>query len=366
MSVGRSGGGNIQNTLRSVTQDGTLDKTDAEKLLGAAGSTVSAREEKDLKAASQGSGFTVTAEARQFLATNLRDIASLRRQAEQQNAMVARRQPALAAQEQARLDPTKATRTLGGTPIPDDVKKLINTALAAGAVAYDVAELGNPAKDDHGEGFTITGKWTPYPQEIAPGGNMAFDYTEVTPQKLQDDMEKSTTYTRIKGYKSETQRDMRTGETHTFQVAEYEKVTGKGTGDIMAHYDEATHPDQYARGTNNQKWANNYAILADGSLHCLPAARRNPGEPGLILTNPSLARGQRMLANGHIEVRGGVVTSIGISGRIQKLAQDGDAKFLDPVPLLKAWGFKIAPDVKVTFEGGGPDPKIDPNTHVIG
>lgn len=367
MSV-RTGGGSskILDTAKQLAADGQIDKVDAQKLMDAAGSTVSKDEEKDLNSVLKSDKFAKSTDATQFMATNLKDIAQLRAQAVRQNDMVKRREPTLVKQEAARLEPGKVTHSLGGTVISEDVKKVINTALKAGAVAYDVAELGNPAKDDHGEGFTVTGKWTPYPQEIGATGNMKFDYTEITPQKLKDDMEKVVDYTRIKGYRTETQKDMRTGETHTFQVAEYEKVHGKGTGDISSHYDEASHPDTFARGTGNQKWANNYVLLSDGSLHCLPAARRNQAQPGLILTNPSLARGQRILANGHIEVRGGVVTSIGISGRIQKLAMDGDAKFINPLLVLKAAGFQIAPNVQLQFEGGGASPKMDPNTGVIG
>ncbi len=365
----RVGGGNrnISDLAKRLGQDGQIDKADAEKLLTEAGTSINRNEEKQLKDVLGDRSLVKSGDATALLQSTIKDLGQYRAYASQRNQMVAARAGSLESQEKARLEPGRATTTLGGTAIPEDVKKIVNAAKAAGALAYDVSELSdNPVKDDHGEGYTITGKWTPYPQDIEAGGSMAFAHTEVTPEKLKKDMEEVTTYTRIKGYKSETQRDMRTGESRTFEVAEYEKVTGKGTGNITSHYDEASHPDTFARGTSNQKWANNYAILADGSLHCLPAARRTQSQPGLILTNPSLARGQRMLANGHIEVRNGVVTSIGISGRVQKLAAEGDAKFIDPVAVLKAWGFKIAPGVRVQFEGSGPAPKVDPNTNVIG
>ncbi|MEW5848785.1 MAG: hypothetical protein AB2A00_08220 [Myxococcota bacterium] len=356
----------VKNTIRSVSTDRTIDKADAQKILDSAGSTVSSGEERAIKDVFNNSSVQIDAEAKKLLKDALRDISSLRAHVRQQNDGVAARASGLQAAEDARMKPGVTTKTLGGSVIPEEVKALVNKARAAGAVAYDVAELDDPAKDDHGEGYTVTGKWTPYPQDVGSTGNLAFSHTEVTPQKLEEDMNTVQTFTRIKGYRTETQRDFRTGEEHTFQVAEYERVTEKGTGNITAHYDEASHPDQYARGPQGQKWANNFCILADGSLHCLPAARRNPAEPGLILTNPSLARGQRMLFNGHIEVRNGVVTSIGMSGRLQKLAADGDAKFMDPVPLLKAWGFKMSPDLQVHFEGSGDRPNIDRNTNVIG
>lgn len=358
----------ISDAARRVAADGVVDKKDVQTVLNQAGKSINAKEEKAIRDAFENTlASALTPEAKTFAREALKDLPGLRRYAQQRNDMVEARAPGLAAQEKARLETGQATKTLGGTPIPEDVKKLISAALAAGVEPYDVAEMGtNPTKDDHGEGFTVAGKWTPYPQDIDAVGNMAFSYTEVTPEKLKEDMATDQDYTRIKGYRTETQRDLRTGETHSFQVAEYEKVHGKGTGNITSHYDEASHNDPYARGRSGQKWANNYAILADGSLHALPAVRRNPSNPGLILTNPSLARGQRMLFNGHIEVRGGVVTSIGMSGRIQKMAQEGDARFLNPVPLLKAWGFEISPNLRLNYEGSGPDPKEDPNTHVIG
>lgn len=358
---------NVKSTIARVTADKVLDKKDAEAILQSAGSSISSGEEKAIKDSFKaGGGINVAGDAKTFLQGTLRDLASLRMQAESQNAVVKQRAPQLEAAEKARMKEGVKTVSLGGTEIPEDVKKIVNAARAAGAVAYDVAELGEPAKDDHGEGYAVTGRWSPYPQEIAATGNMAFSYTEITPKKLDDDMKTEQTFNRVKGYRTQSQTDFRTGQKHDFQVAEFEKVTAKGSGDITAHYDEASYPDCNARVGNNQKWANNFSIMSDGTLHCIPAARRNQAQPGLILTNPSLGRGERMLFNGHIEVRGGVVTSIGMSGRLQSLVNDGEAKFVDPIAVLKAWGFKMAPGLRVNFEGSGPDPKIDPNSHVIG
>ena len=91
--------------------------------------------------------------------------------------------------------------------------------------------------------------------------------------------------------------------------------------------------------------------------------RRTELQPGLILTNPSLARGQRMLFNGHIRVQAGVITYVGMSGRLSKLAAKGEHKFVDPIPLLKAQGFKMAPGLQVTFEGDykGKRPVVNPD-----
>ena len=58
-----------------------------------------------------------------------------------------------------------------------------------------------------------------------------------------------------------------------------------------------------------------------------------------------------MLFNGHLHMEKGVVTYVGMSGRLCKLQEKGEAKFVDPVKLLEAWGFKMAPGLKVTNEG---------------
>src|SRR5205823_263050 len=118
-------------------------------------------------------------------------------------------------------------------------------------------------------------------------------------------------------------------------VTTYTKHTG-GTGLIQSVYDEATHDDVYARGPEGQKWANNCGFLSDGSLHCLPAARRWVGSD-YILTNADLSRGQHMLYNGHIEAVKGEIVGVEMSGKIAKKAGKGDYVFVDPIALLKAW-----------------------------
>lgn len=357
----------VKNTIQRVTQDQTLDAADAKQVLDEAGGSVSGGEERALREALAQGGFEITPEARQLLGSTLGDFAQLRDYAERKNDMVARRAEVLEVEEKGRLAPGVTTRSLGGSLIPEAVKELLRTALEHGAVAYDPSELDDdPAKDDHGDGYTLAGKWTPYPQDLDAVGNLSFDYTEITPEKVKADMETDQTFNVITGFKTETVIDRRTGESRSFQVAEYEEVTRKGNGNITATYDEASHTDTYARGRDGQKYANNFAILSDGSLHCVPYARRNQANPGLILTNPSLGRGQRMLFNGHIEMRAGVITSVGMSGRIHKLAAEGDAKFVNPIPLLKAWGFEVSPNVTLRFEGSSDKPPVDPDTHVIG
>ena len=119
------------------------------------------------------------------------------------------------------------------------------------------------------------------------------------------------------------------------------------------------------RTSSGNKWANNCAILSDGSFHCLPAVRRHEANGGLILTNPALSRGHQMMWNGHIRVSQGVVTYIGTSGRIARRAAQGKDRFIDPVPLLKAWGFEIAEGLRVVSEHGSYEPVVDSDRAIM-
>lgn len=223
--------------------------------------------------------------------------------------------------------------SFAGTQIPAAVAQVVANARLRGAVAYDVTEV-----DDDGE--TV---WTHYPSVSPAVGNMAFDYTEITPQVLADDVaDTDVVYNAIIGTETLT-----TSWGQEYQAAKYEQRKG-GTGNILAQYDEVYHPDLYARGTQGQKWANNFAILSDGTIHCLPAARRDINQR-LILTNPALARGKRLLFNGHLDVRGGEVMGVELSGRLSKLAAKGKARFIDPIALLEAWGFDIMPGLSVRW-----------------
>ena len=264
------------------------------------------------------------------------------------------------------LTPGAATKTYGGTALPELVKQTLNKMLAAGAVAFDVAQLSpNVERDEHdATQWALTGKWSPYPQEIAATGTMAFAYTELSPAGIAKDMASERKQKVLVGYDSKSDTDRRTGKTVTWQEPRYEEKLMKGTGHIVTRYDEVGHPEPRALGESGERYASNFAILAVGTLHAVPAMRRTEDQPDLILTNPSLARGKRLLFNGHIEMRAGEVTSIGLSGRLQKLAAEGEAKLVDPVALLEAWGFKMPANLKVSFEDSG-DVKVDPNTHLI-
>ena len=66
----------------------------------------------------------------------------------------------------------------------------------------------------------------------------------------------------------------------------------------------------------------------------------------LILTTASLARGKQMMFNGHLHMDEGVVTYVGLSGRLGK----NNDNVIDAVEVLKAWGFKLAPGLTVTQE----------------
>jgi hypothetical protein len=194
----------------------------------------------------------------------------------------------------------------------------------------------------HGEPeMTLDGKFNPYAQDQKATGSMAFSHTELTPAKVKADLETAQSVNVLKGYKT----------VNGNRVAEYERQTLKGNGRITDLYDEASWPDTMARAPGGQKYASNFAILADGSLHCVPASRRSAAEPWRILTTASLARGKQMLFNGHLHMENGVVTYVGMSGRLCKLQSRGEATFVDPVELIKAWGFEVAPGLKVTQEG---------------
>ena len=221
-----------------------------------------------------------------------------------------------------------------GTRVPQEVTQFLRQARLNGAVAYDVDEVDN-------DGERI---WSPYPATTPAVENMAFDYTEITPAALQADIDDTDVeYNMIVGQETLTHPTLGI----EYKAARYEQGVG-GTGNVLAHYDEVYHPDIYARGRSGQKWANNVAILSDGTFHCLPASRRSFLQD-LILTNPHLSRGKRMLYNGHLDVRDGVVVGIEMSGRLSKLAAKDDANFVDPIGLLEAWGFEISPTLRLRY-----------------
>lgn len=331
----------VRNAFAQVAADRRITAQDVDRILSSAGA-ISRDEQAAMKEEADRFAGMMEPDARRKLQEKLGEIDSLRSQAARNNRSVELKQAKLGAEAKGLLAEGVATKSFGGSPLPEAVKRLVNEQLAAGVTAYDVRELKpDPVYDtSHGEPeLALDGKYNPYSQEAGTGDSLAFAHTELTPEKVKRDMETPQTFNVIKGVKTVN------GE----QVADYEKVTLKGNGRITELYDEAHHPDTFARGPGGQKHASNFAILADGSFHAVPASRRSKTNPGLILTTASLGRGKQMLFNGHLHMEKGVVTYVGRSGRLGKLAEDG-ARFVDPVPLLKAWGFQVAPGLTVTQE----------------
>lgn len=328
----------VKNAFARVTTDRKISKQDVDTILQSAGN-ISVDEQKAIKAEADKFAGMMEPDAKRHLQTKLGEVDSLRRDAAEMNREVKANAVKLSSEAGKLLTVGKATKSFGGTEIPDAVKNVVNAQLKNGATAYDVRELKpDPVYDSsHGEPeMTVEGKFNPYSQESNAADSLAFKHTELTPAKIAEDMNTVQTFNVITGVKN--------------NQATYEKVTMKGNGKITELYDEANHKDTFARGPGGQKYASNFAILADGSLHAVPASRRSKADPGLILTTASLARGKQMLFNGHILMEAGVVTYVGMSGRLCKQQADG-MKFVDPIEIIKAWGFKTAPGLKVTNEG---------------
>lgn len=328
----------VKSAFQRVIADRKIDAKDVDTILSSAGN-ISKDEQAAIKAEADKFAGMMEPAARRKLQEKLGEIDSLRRDAAEINRDVQAQAAKLSAEAARLLAPGVTTKSFGGSAIPEAVKSVVTEALKNGATAYDVREQKpDPVYDSsHGEPeLTIEGKYNPYAQESRASDSLAFKHTELTPTKIEDDMNTVQTFNVISGQKD--------------NVATYEKVTMKGSGNITELYDEANHSDTFARGRGGQKYASNFAILADGSLHAVPAARRSKSEPGLILTTASLARGKQMLFNGHLHMEKGVVTYVGMSGRLCKQQENG-MKFVDPIELIKAWGFKMAPGLKVTNEG---------------
>jgi len=330
--------GDVKSAFQRVTADKKIDVKDVDTILSSVG-TISKDEQAAIKAEADKFAGMMAPDAKRKLQTKLGEIDGLRSQAAANNREITAQASKLSAEAHKLLTVGTATKSFGGSQIPDAVKNVVNKALAGGASAYDVRELKpDPIYDtSHGEPeMTIEGKFNPYSQQSNAKDSLAFAHTELTPAKIEADMNTVTTYNEIAGVANDQ--------------ATYKKVTGKGNGRITELYDEANHADTFARGPGGQKYASNFAILADGSLHAVPASRRSKADPGLILTTASLARGKQMLFNGHIHMEAGVVTYVGMSGRLCKQQKDG-MKFVDPMEIIKAWGFKTTPGLTVTNEG---------------
>lgn len=303
----------VRAAVTDATSDGVMDRDDVDTVFDAAGAKVSRDEIAAIREAVFGGALPYSVD---------------------DEAMIYAKTLALAANlTDAERDYLIAGVRFSGNETPAPVREILAQAKLHGAVTYDVNE-----QDKDGEGV-----WSPYPATTPARENMTFDYTEITPEKLQADLDDTDVeYNAIVGTETAT-----TASGQEYEQVKYERRKG-GTGNIMAHYDHVYHPDIYARGSQGQKWANNFAILSDGSIHCLPAARRSYLQD-LILTNPHLSRGARMMFNGHLDVRAGVIVSVEMSGRLSKLAAKDKANFIDPIALFEAWGFQVADGLTVRY-----------------
>lgn len=334
---GKADSAAVNRRLAELTQDGKLSAADVDALFAAAGDSVSKTEMLAIRDATTSTAFEVLAEAKdraleRALFANLLD---------------------------AEADELRASTTGGyaGNRVPAAVRELLAKARLNGAAAFDVRET-----DSSGEG-----RWNPYPTTSPPVENMTFKHTWITPQGLAADKANTTvTYKMITGTKQVT--DPQSGQQYT--EVTYANGTG-GTGNISAQYDEAYHPDIYARGSQRQVWANNCAFLSDGTIHCLPAARRSAAQD-LILTNPHLSRCSEepgfedqchtLLYLGHITASAGVITSVEVSGRLSKEVGRGRINAIDPIALFEAWGFQVSPNLRVQFgntEDGVPERDLE-------
>jgi hypothetical protein len=310
----------VEDKVADVTADGELSAADVDELFAAAGNTVNKLEMLAIRDALDATTYKVAADAKPR-ALALATTANL-----------------LGAEARELV----AKGGYGGNTVPQAVRELLATARLSGAAAFDVRET-----DNQGEGI-----WNPYPTTTPPTENMTFQYTLITPQGLALDLADTTVeYNAITGVETVTEQGQ------TFEQVTYEKRKG-GTGNIAAQYDEAWHPDIFARGSVNQIWANNCAFLSDGTIHCLPAARRSEAQD-LILTNPHLSRCSEepgfeddchtLMYMGHITASRGVITSVEVSGRLSKELAKGKINVIDPLALFAAWGFKTSPSLTIQF-----------------
>lgn len=331
--------GDVKNKIRALTQDGMLDANDIKEAMASAGKKVDAQEMGAIRDAILNAD-NINLERDRFEPSGYHTSMEAFQEAQGLGVRFTSLNGQLAISESVAEATTVRDVSFGGTPVPAEVKELLAKAYSSGLVPFDV----NDTKRDNETG-EVKEVFTHYPSMSAPVENMAFSHTEITPQALKNDMADNSEYNVIV-----PKRTLGPGGQSMTEIT-YEKRSG-GTGNIEAHYDEGMHPDIYARGSSGQKWANNVAILSDGTIHCLPAARRDE-EGRVILTNPALARGKRLLFMGHLDVRNGVVQHVEMSGRLCKLAATGEQKFIDPIALLKAWGFEMSPSLQASAERGG-------------
>ena len=227
--VGKADSAAVASALSRATADGELDADDVRELFEAAGDNVGGSEMLAIRDAVDSTSFKVTDEAKT-------------------TALVMATQANLFAHE---VDDVVDGESFGGAQIPEAVQQLVARARLSGAVAYNVNEVD----EDDGAGV-----WSPYPSTTPAVENMTFEYTEITPQGLADDLaDTQVTYNRIVGTETAEQCDASGGNCFEYKRAKLVPAQG-GTGNVLSHYDEVFHEDIYVRGSSGQKWANNCAI----------------------------------------------------------------------------------------------------------
>jgi len=323
----KSDTGSVKSAVTRLTADGELSASDIDELFDASGNSVSKSEMLVIRDATESTNYSVPDDALEAALENAYNANLFDHEVEQT------------------ADPSEG---YGGNKIPEAVRALVSKARLNGAVAFDVRETRSDGE----------GRWNPYPSTTPPVDNMAFDYTVITPEGLAADVaDTQVKYNAIVGTETAEQCDSSGNNCQEFEQVRYEERTG-GTGNIASQYDEVHHPDLFARGSSNQKWANNCAFLSDGTIHCLPAARRSVLRD-LILTNPHLSRCNNfagfedschtLLYLGHITASAGVITSVEVSGRVSKRVGSGKANLIDPIALFNAWGFETSPGLRVRY-----------------
>jgi hypothetical protein len=243
-AVGKGDEAAVQEGLEGLVADGELSAADVEALFAAAGNKVSETEMQLIEAAL--TDPALIADLDYAIAPDAMDTAL----------ELALRSNVFDYETRALDDAV----SFGGTDIPDEVRQVVARARLAGARVYDIRELDGDCDptvivdDPDHPGDQVPqdcGRWAHYPAGSAPVGNMTFEYTEVTPESMD------------------------------------QSIADGGNGRISA----TGQPGEGSifKKVSGQTWANNCAILVDGSLHCLPSHRTAFGV-GLWLTNPALSR----------------------------------------------------------------------------
>lgn len=243
--------------------------------------------------------------------------------------------------------PEGAQVSYAGTPVPGEVVELLAHANRVGVLRYNPYLLRIRQDDEH-----LVGRFTRWPyafstpvelwkNPVLPAeGAMAFERTELNPDRLADEMS------------HEVSRIYFTP--HSSGVS-FEEGVGKESGTNAHHFDEHFWglTDSAKRtltdSRSGSRYGTNFAILGDGSVHLLPASRRVPDHPDRALTTTSLSRGKPVLVSGFLHMREGKITRVEISAPLSERLPGEYA--INPRAVLEAWGFTLADDFEVVSGG---------------